>query len=76
MLLPQGTRIKINSNESAAIANLVGNIVGYATQDQPVIGVSYIIQPVYFDALHRRVISEDYPYSHFCAFRCQFDVIG
>ncbi|AEC53146.1 hypothetical protein SCRM01_200 [Synechococcus phage S-CRM01] len=67
--LPLNTLIRINDTEP--FGNVVGRIVGVATEDQPVIGRSYIIEPVSMDEFPCDV----YPYTHFVSFACSFNVI-
>jgi hypothetical protein len=68
-MIPYGTKIKIKDNEP--LNGIVGTIVGKSTQDQPVIGATYIIRPQDFT----QVYSEDYPYHYITCFECQFDII-
>jgi hypothetical protein len=67
--LPQGTRIRRKENHP--LPGLVGTIVGRATQGQPVIGASYIIQP----DDPSQVKSDEYPYDFLVSFECEFEVI-
>lgn len=73
MFLPQGTQIKMHETEP--MPGLIGLVVGRSTSDQPIIGPGYIIEPVHHDTFYRPFISDDYPYTHFVAFQCQFDLI-
>jgi hypothetical protein len=67
--LPQGTRIRRKENHP--LPGLVGTIVGRATQEQPVIGANYIIQP----DDPSQVNSEEYPYDFLVSFECEFEVV-
>ena len=63
--LKQGTRVEFDVQSFKG----KGTIVGVATNGQPIIGKSYIIEP------DEKLKSESYDYSHFVAWECQFKVI-
>jgi len=61
----------MNTKVSYRIADLrgTGKIVGKALSDQPIVGITYIIEPDY------SIYCETYPYSHFIANESQLEVI-
>jgi hypothetical protein len=74
MDLKYGTKIKMHSTEP--FADIVGYVVGKSTVDQPVLGAGYIIASQNLSKPGLGFIDEvHYPYTHFVAFECQFDVI-
>lgn len=64
--LKQGQRIEYDIDTLHGF----GKIVGKATNGQPIIGCSYIIEP------EEPITSEVYPYTHFVAWEVQFKVVN
>ena len=74
MDLKYGTKIKMHSTEP--FADIVGHVVGKSTEYQPVLGAGYIIASHNLSEFGSGLIDEvHYPYTHFAAFECQFDVL-
>lgn len=63
--LSQGQRVEFNILDLSG----KGKIVGIATNGDPIIGITYIIEP------DRSISIESYPYSHFVAFESQLIVL-
>lgn len=68
-MIPYGTKVRIK--EGNPLVGVRATIVGKCTQDQPVLGASYILRPQDFT----QVYSQDYPYHYFSAFECQFEIL-
>ena len=65
MYLKQGTRVEFNVQTLKG----KGTVVGLASNGQPVIGESYIIEP------DEKLDSEICPYTHFTAWMCDLKLI-
>lgn len=64
--LKYGTIVRLNQPEH--LKGMTGEVVGRATDYQPVIGASYILKSAEF-------YSQEYRYEYITAFECMFDVV-